>query len=199
MGFLKSLARGAKRLSRSAIVRGALRAGAAAATGGTSEAALKIAQRAVAVGKQIGAKQKAGRLLKEQGLAINAATNKLSAMPKLQVKGSGVEEWNVADQNSAEVRASSRKNSTGGASPKRRKAKKAPKAKAPKKKGPPLTEEKKAYLRSRPKKAKRKSTGRTLGKGMLDFKAMSKAKKESTNGQDYTWAEWRKANPIYVK
>jgi hypothetical protein len=204
MGLFKTIARGAKRLARSAVVKGALRAGAAAATGGQSEAVIRLGQRALTIGKQIGAKQKAGRLAKEQGLALNAAIDKLDKMPKPDVKSApdAPREWNVQDQSVADLMASKRAargggGGGGGGRRKRSRKAKAPKGEPkPKKKGPPMSEETKKKLRDRPKKAK-KPSNRKLTKGMLDFKAMAAERKASKS--DLSWAEWRKKHPIYVQ
>lgn len=65
------LSKGLKRLARNRVLTGALRAGAAIATGGLSE-------RALAVGKQIGAKISGGRLHKAQSKADAAAIARLT-------------------------------------------------------------------------------------------------------------------------
>ena len=65
------LSKGLKRLARNRVLTGALRAGAAIATGGLSE-------RALAVGKQIGARISGGRLHKAQSKADAAAIARLT-------------------------------------------------------------------------------------------------------------------------
>jgi hypothetical protein len=208
MGLFKNIGRELKRAARSKIIRGALRTGLKIATGGTSEAAIKLAERAKQIGKQIGAKQKGGRLLKAQGVAVNVATAKLAKTPKPVVTNSGSEkdeEWNVpqdqkaAGDGSPPARkpkgstSSTKKRGSGGKSKPKAKAKSKPKAK-----GKPMSEETKKALRSRPKKAKSSRRSGGIRKGMLDLAAISRARK-AAGKMDVDWKTWVKQNPIYAK
>lgn len=198
MSLFSKIGRVVKRVARNKIVQGALRTGLKIGTGGASEAAIALARRAQHIGKQLGAKQKGGRMLREQGVALNVATQKLAAMPAPKVTNAGsekTEEWNVpADQADASDPYGKVPRSRPAAGGRRRKAKK---ASTPKKKGKPMSEETKKALRARPKKAKTSKRSGKLRSGMLDLAAMAKARKESTSNM--SWPEWIKKNPIYVK
>lgn len=202
MGLLKSIGRGLKRIARNKVVMGAIRAGVGAATGGQSEVALRLGQRAQHIAKQIGAKMHAGQVMKKQQAAVNVAVEKMAKLPAPKVSNAGserVEDWNVQDQAVATDRVKVPANVARSARQSSSPTKRGRKPKATRKKGKPMSAETKAKLRARPKKAKSGKRSGAVRKGMLDLKAMAKARRESADGMSTDWRTWIKRNPIYVK
>lgn len=78
MSFLKKLAKGVKKLTKSKVISAAVRAGTGIATGGASEAAL----RGLKVAKQLGQSLKSPNKSKQ----VEMAMAKLDAMPRPQVR-----------------------------------------------------------------------------------------------------------------